>query len=88
MKHCNILLIVLALGLTSCAERKPQVVDRVVYKVQKVYIVKPCDVVVDCDFKGMGYEPTMKLLKCVVKQKRALEYCQQVGGDTNDHHKD
>jgi len=84
----SVILVLVMTLLAGCASApKPQVVDHVVYKVQKVYIPKPCDVTVECDFTGDGYEPTMKLLRCVVKQKRALEYCKQLGGDNNDHHK-
>lgn len=64
------------LSITSCATTKPKEV--IIYKVKKVYIPTPCDVEVYCDFKGVGFDPTIKLLHCVEEQKRALEYCKHV----------
>jgi len=80
-------LLVLGLVMTGCAS-EPKIVtkDVIVYKYKKVYVPTPCDVTVKCDFTGEGYEPTSKLLECVIDQKRALEYCMQAkGASENDH---
>lgn len=30
---------------------------------------------IDCEFSGENFEPTKKLLACVIKQKKAIELC-------------
>jgi len=36
----------------------------------------PCKVPkVDCDFSGDGSEPIVKLLECIVNQKKAMSVC-------------
>jgi len=72
-------LLVLLLAITGCATTKPVVNETIVYKIKKVSVPVPCDAKVECEFKGARFVPTTKLLKCVVKLKRALEYCQQNG---------
>jgi len=37
----------------------------------------PCKVPkVDCKFNGIGSEPIVKLLECIVNQKKAMSVCQ------------
>lgn len=80
---CGLLLVVM---LTGCASTKVVTKDVIVYKYKNVYVPTPCDVTVNCDFTGDGYEPTNKLLECVIDQKRALEYCmQKTEAVPNDH---
>jgi len=77
MKIFSILFIMLLMGGCTTAPPKEKIVT--VYKTKNVYIPQPCDAKVTCDFSGDGFVPTKKLLECVVKQKRALEYCRQGG---------
>ena len=36
----------------------------------------PCDVPdVNCSFKGEGSEPVIRMLECIVDQKKAIEVC-------------
>lgn len=69
------------LVLTGCSTPPTKPVPPTIiteYKTVEVFVNKPCDVPMpDCDFKGDGFEPTVKLLKCVVDLKRALEYCKK-----------
>jgi len=53
--------------------------------VKKVYIdvpvpyavPTPCKVpTVSCSFSGDGSEPVVRLLECIVKQKKAMKVCQ------------
>jgi len=76
-KLTTILVLIVLVMLSGCtgAEIKPR--ETIIYKPVKVMIPVACDVNVTCDFSGSGYTPTTKLLKCVIKLKRALEYCKQ-----------
>ena len=71
------LLGVIALALLVGCAPKTIIKDHVVYKTRTVYVQVPCDVEVHCEFSGDGYTPTRKLMECIVKQKRAIEYCKQ-----------
>lgn len=80
-KYLCVLLIVVS--LSGCGQEcvpQPPVV-KIVYKTKKMYVEVPCKVdqdaiARDCDFDGKGFEPTVKLLQCIVSQKRALEACE------------
>lgn len=70
--------VVLSLGLMmgcSTPDRVVATVDRIVYVPVDVYVPMPCDVEVTCNFTGTGFEPTTRLLECVIEQKRAISYC-------------
>lgn len=79
MKHLIYTPPVIALLLTGCSYDQPTPKAnpvQILYKVKKVYVEVPCKVpAVNCDFTGIGNEPIIKLLKCVVDQKKALDYC-------------
>jgi hypothetical protein len=77
MKIFNLLSLILAVVIfTGCAGKQEECVPTRVVETQKVYIAVPCESPkVKCDFKGNGFEPTTKLLACIVEQKRALEVC-------------
>ena len=82
MKIYNLLLmlIVLVLSGCSCKEVEPLRVIDTVYVNIPVKCVVPK---IECNFKGNGYTPTVKLLECVVEQKRALEVCSKSIEDNN-----
>jgi len=73
------ILVLVTLFMFGCSST-PDIKEVIVYKTKEVYIPVPCKVEVNCDFTGDGYIPTTKLLKCVVEQKKALEYCRQSDG--------
>lgn len=59
----------------SQPEPKPNPVQ-VIYETKKVYVTVPCKAPkVECVFSGDGHTPTVKLIECIINQKRALEYC-------------
>jgi len=68
------LFLLLMAGCATKQECKPDI--QIVYKTQDVYKEVPCGVPeVKCNFVGSGYEPTKKLLECVVEQKKAMAVC-------------
>ena len=73
----QLMILVLALGiLTGCTTTLTQPEPVIVYrtKVKEVKVpVYPVIPEVKCDFKGTGFEPTVKLLECVINQKRVLD---------------
>jgi len=70
------LLIFVSLLIAGCGHKtRPPII---IEKIKPVYIYKtvPCKIPnVDCEFTGDGNLPTIKLLECIVKQKRAMESC-------------
>jgi len=82
-----LLLLMVVATVSGCASNAKVVTkDVLVYKYKNVYVPTPCKVEVNCDFTGSGYEPTSKLLECVIDQKRALDYCRQNKGVVKDDH--
>ena len=85
MKTYNRIVLIMALGgllmLTGCSTPPTKPVPPTIvteYKTVEVYVHKPCDAPMpNCDFKGDGFEPTVRLLECVVKLKRTVEYCKK-----------
>jgi len=62
--------------LIGCSDKNPEVEHDVVVvtKIKKVYIETGCKVPkIKCDFKGEGFEPTIKLLECTSLQKHVLD---------------
>ena len=51
--------------------------ETVYIEVPKPYAVPvPCKVPeVECSFKGKGSEPVIRLLECIIKQKKAMKVC-------------
>jgi len=76
MNFKYLLVIMLGIFLAGCT-CDPIIKEVIIYKPRDVYIPTPCDIDVQCEFNGLGYIPTSKLLECVVIQKKALEYCKQ-----------
>ena len=72
----NYLLIVLA-TLTTLTFSGCSWCETIV-EVPKPYAVPtPCEVPkVNCKFSGDGSEPVVRLLECIVEQKKAMEVCQ------------
>jgi len=67
------------IGLTGCSlcPKPPQPEPRIIYKVKEVKVPVKCKIPkINCDFNGTNFQPTVKLLECIVKQKRAIEMCQ------------
>lgn len=65
--------------LNGCASTKvKEVKGETVVKIETVkeYVIEKC-VVPDnlCEFSGEGFEPTEKLLNCVITQKHYLDIC-------------
>jgi len=74
MKIFNIVLITLVgLVFIGCGDPQPPK-PTIVYKTKIVYKSLPCKVPeVKCDFSGKGFDPTVKLLECVILQKHVLD---------------
>jgi len=63
-------------GCGRCPEPEIVTIYEPVYKTKIVKIPVKCDVPKPkCDFKGKGYEPAVKLLECVVTQKKFIDTC-------------
>ena len=77
MRLRNLLMILVTLTMlifSGCATT-----DKIVYVDKPVPYAVPvkCEVPeVTCDFKGEGSEPILRLLECVVDQKKAIAVCQ------------
>jgi len=73
--------VILSMMLSGCwgsdpTPCEPVVVDRIVYKTKIVKVPVKCDIPKPtCSFKGDGYEPGIKAIECVIKQKRYIEAC-------------
>jgi len=82
MKIYKILIMVITILLTGCSCKEPEPI-RVI---ETVYVNIPVKCIlpkVKCDLNGNGYVPTVKLLECVIEQKRALEVCDKSIIDNN-----
>lgn len=66
----NLLIVLFFLGCSKPIKivNKDQVIEK------KVMVKCPIPKI-DCDFNGEGFEPTKKLLECVIKQKKVLDLC-------------
>ena len=70
----TILVILTTLIFSGC------VAEKIVYVDKPVPYAVPvkCEVPeVKCNFKGKGSEPILRLLECVVDQKKAMEVCNE-----------
>jgi len=75
-----VIIAVIAIGFSGCWWDKPKPSCKCETKYVYKYKIKEVKVPVKlhvpevkCDFKGDGFEPTIKLLECIVKQKKVLE---------------
>lgn len=73
------LLLILPIVFIGCFSNKevckePKVITKVEV-VEKIVPIKCKVPEVHCEFGGDDFEPTKKLLECIVEQKRALEVC-------------
>jgi len=79
MRTFKYIVVILSIVLTGCATTqpvKPVVMTQIVYKTKIVKVPVICKhEPVKCDFTGTGYTPTIKLLECIVTQKRVIESC-------------
>jgi len=80
MKYYIILSALIAMLFTGCGvEPKPCVpktVTKVIYKTKIVKVPVPCDMKKPtCDFKGDGYEPSIRMMECIVTQKKVIDAC-------------
>ena len=82
MRLFNIVTVILITFLfTGCFCETPEPIVKI--KTITVEKTVPCDLPkVHCDFHGEGFEPTQKLLDCVVIQKKALETCAKFNKST------
>jgi len=63
--------------LAGCCEKQPIPEPVIITKYKEVNVPVKCVVPpVTCDFSGTKYEPTVRLLECIVKLKRSIEVCQ------------
>jgi hypothetical protein len=77
-----LMFIIIIFSLNGCSQKQecppaPDPIIDVVYETKEVMVETPCvlPAPIKCDFKGEGYIPSIKLLECVIEQKRMLEYC-------------
>lgn len=80
---CYLIIIIafLIISLTGCSVKQPEPIVTVKTEVIEKIVIKPCQVPnISCDFTGSDFEPTVKLLDCLILHKRALESC---GVNTN-----
>lgn len=70
-----ILITTIVLLITGCSLLVPE--PKLIHTIYTTKIIKvpvPCKVPkIDCNFRGSGFTPTVKLLECVTLQKRVLE---------------
>lgn len=72
------LLTVIITGCSFCepTPQDPVIIYKTVYKTKIVKTPVVCDIATPtCDFKGKGYQPAIKAMECVTKQKRYIEAC-------------
>ena len=75
MMKCN-LIVLIFLVITGCSKPKPKVVTKTIYKIKTRVVLRDVPVmvpIISCNFKGVGYTPTIKLIECVIKQKKVLD---------------
>lgn len=81
MKYITYLLVpIIAIIFSGCFDQQPKPIPEpvIVTKVVKVKVPVRCIVPkVTCDFSGKGYEPTVRLLECIVKLKKSIKVCQK-----------
>lgn len=70
LRNIIILFMVIILNGCVCEPLPPKVVTETIYVKVPVKHKLPD---INCDFSGDGFEPTEKLLQCIVKQKRVIE---------------
>lgn len=77
MKTYKTILVLLSISvLFGGCYNQPEPEIRTVYKTKEVKVPVKCKVPkIDCNFKGEGFDPTIRLLECIQLQKRALEAC-------------
>jgi len=69
-------LILAILTYSGCCKDKVITVEKPVIKIKEVKVPVKCKIPdVNCSFEGNDFEPTEKLLECVIQQKRAMEVC-------------
>jgi len=66
--------------LTGCCDKectRPPAIIQTVTKTKIVKVPVACKhEKIQCDFNGSGYTPTIKLIECIVTQKRVIEACE------------
>lgn len=75
------ILVMIGLMLVGCSSKTEEDLKPCSSKVEVVEKVVPvaCDVPkVECDFTGANFEPTQKLLDCLVLHKKLLKACTEV----------
>ena len=75
MKIYKIMFLLIPLFFIGCVKKEPIKVYEIV-EVPKIIVCTPPKVT--CDFKGEGWTPTIKLVECIMEQKRAIEYCSNI----------
>lgn len=89
MKNLNRLLILLVIGFIFIACSSKVVEEEIKPTKSKIQIVEKvvpvsCKIPkLDCDFSGTNFEPTQKMLECVILQKKILEDCSKPIQDIN-----
>lgn len=72
------LAIAVLIGVTGCSSKTEEYLKPCSSKVEVVekYIPVACEVPkVDCNFTGDNFEPTQKLLDCLILHKKLLKAC-------------
>ncbi len=73
----SVLVILISMLLfTGCAQKHEPIIITEVDVQEKVVESGKCNIPeISCDFKGEGFEPTKRLLECVILQKKYLDIC-------------
>lgn len=72
----SLILLVLMVLLTGCGSTKEPLIITKIEIQEKLVEVNKCKVPeLHCDFSGEGFEPTKRLLECVILQKKYLDIC-------------
>lgn len=72
----SILLLCSIVILSGCGkEPEPTIITKIEVQ-EKIVESNTCKIPeITCDFQGEGFEPTKRLLECVILQKRYLDIC-------------